>query len=231
MARSSENDPIEKFRFRVTVISIDLSLTGALDTASSLISNAAGINNPFGVITRSGFSEVTLPKANVGEINYRENIDNLRFSKIPGLVKYEPVTLRRGVTSNRNLYDWYRLVNDEIALLSVSQELTRDAKLSVVQSENFRKDVIIEVLDRVGNPTKAWYLFNAWPNSYKPGNDLNAGADEKLVEELSLTYEFFLELEGGPGGFAKEIAKGALEGVAGAALNFVQSNLKLPFSR
>jgi len=231
MARTSSIDPVEKFRFRLTVISIDLSILGALDTASGLLRNASGKNNPFGVITRAGFSEIQLPKVTVNEMSYRENIDNQRFSKGPGLAKYEPITLFRGVTENRDMYDWYRLVNDEVALLAVAQELSRDSKIGPVQSENFRKDIIIEVLDREGNPVKAWYLFNAWPSGYKGGNDLNASSEEKLVEELTLTYEFFLELEGGPGGFAKEIAKGALEGVAGAALNFLESTTKLPFTR
>lgn len=206
MARSSQRDPVEKFRFRVTVLSIDLSITGAIDALANIGSgNHAGLK----LISRAGFSKVTSPKATINEINYRENIDNTRFIKVPGLAKYEPVTLSRGVTGNRNLYDWYRLVNEEIALLATAQELSKDAQFSIAQSDNFRKDVVIEVLDREGKPVKAWYLFNAWPIVYTPGNDLDASSEEKLVEELTLTYEFFLELEGGIEGFAKEIAKGA----------------------
>lgn len=210
MARSSVLDPIERFRFRVSVISIDLSATGVVESAAQLLAAKSGVAKKFAVLSRFGFQEVVLPRSNISEISYRENIDNLRSSKIPGLAKYDSITLRRGVTTNRDLYDWYRLVNDELALLSVAQELTRDSKYSPAQSENFRKDLIIEVLDRKGNPIKAWYIMNAWPLSYKPGNDLNAQADEKLIEELTLTYEHFLELEGGPEGFAKELAKGIL---------------------
>jgi hypothetical protein len=96
-----------------------------------------------------------------------------------------------------------------MALLATAQELSKDTQFSVSQTDNFRKDVVIEVLDREGKPVKSWYLFNAWPISYSPGNDLDASSEEKLVEELVLTYEFFLELEGGIEGFAKEIIKGA----------------------
>lgn len=206
MARSSKSDPVEKFRFRVTVLSIDLSITGAVDALANIGSSQhAGLK----LISRAGFSKVSTPKATINEISYRENIDNTRFIKVPGLAKYEPVSLSRGVTTNRNLYDWYRLVNEEIALLATAQELSKDTQFSVSQSDNFRKDVIIEVLDREGKPVKAWYLFNAWPISYSPGNDLDASSEEKLVEELTLTYEFFLELEGGIDGFIKEIGKGA----------------------
>jgi phage tail-like protein len=225
MARSSLADPVDKFRFRVSVVSIDLSLTGAIETAITIVGPNSQLQN-LAVLQRAGFSEISLPQANVSEMSYRENIDNQRFSKIPGLVKYDPVVLRRGVTKNRDLYDWYRLVNEEIALISVAQELNQDSKYTPVQSENFRKDVIIEVLDRKGNPVKGWYLFNAWPIRYKPGNDLAANAEEKLIEEISLTYEFFLELEGGAQGFQNEMLKGLLLIPASSVLN-----KKLPFLR
>lgn len=219
MARSSKSDPVEKFRFRVTVISLDLSVNGVLDTISGLSSQGTAARNNIAILSRSGFSQVTLPKANVSTMTYRENIDNQRFIKVPGLVKYEPITLSRGVTENRNLYDWYRLVNEELALLTVAGELSKDTQFSPTQSGNFRRDVIIEVLDRSGESIKAWYLFNAYPASYTPGTDLNAASDEKLVEELGLEYEFFLELEGGADGFAKEMAKGAVILAAGALLD------------
>lgn len=206
MARSSKVDPVDKFRFRVTILSIDVSVTGAIDALSNI---GSGQHEGLKLVSRAGFSKVSSPKATINEISYRENIDNTRFTKVPGLAKYDPITLSRGVTSSRNLYDWYRLVNEEIALLATAQELSKDTQYSVAQSDTFRKDVVIEVLDREGKPVKAWYLFNAWPIQYTPGNDLDASSEEKLIEELTLTYEFFLELEGGIEGFAKEIAKGA----------------------
>jgi phage tail-like protein len=218
MARSSKKDPLEKFRFRVTVISLDLSVTGVVETIGGLSSTGTAASN-IAILSRSGFSQVTLPKANVNTMTYRENIDNQRFSKIPGLVKYDPITLSRGVTENRNFYDWYRLVNEELALLTVAGELAQDAKFTPTQSGNFRRDVIIEVLDRSGEPIKGWYLFNAYPAAYTPGTSLDASADEKLIEELTLEYEFFLELEGGANGFANEMLKGAAILAAGALLD------------
>ena len=219
MARSSKEDPIEKFRFRVTVIALDISVTAAVESLAGLSSGGTFFKERLALISRAGFSQVSLPKVNVGEMSYRENIDNLRSIKVAGLVKYDPITLSRGVTKNRDLYDWFRLVNDELALLSVAGELTRDVAFSPAQSDNYRKDVIIEVLNRKGEPTKAWYLFNAWPTAYVPGNDLDANSEEKLVESITLTYEHFIELEGGAEGFAKEMAKGLATLGVGAALN------------
>jgi phage tail-like protein len=230
MARSSTQDPVEKFRFRVTVVAVSPNLTGAVESAAAVAASQFGgavgkFANQLKVLARAGFSEIILPRQTISEISYRENIDAYRFIKVPGLVRYEPVIMKRGVTASRDFYDWLRQVNDELALLVVAGELTKDVKKGPVQSENFRKDVIIEVLNREGESVKGWYLFNAWPTSYKPGDDLNASGEEKLVEEMVLTYEVFLELEGGLKGFAKEIAKGAVESVVDSYFK------KLPFSR
>lgn len=230
MARSSTKDPVEKFRFKVSVLSVDASLTGAVETIAAFSAPNNDLKK-LAILSRAGFSEVQLPKVNITEISYRENIDNQRFSKIPGLVKYDPVTLRRGVTRSRDFYDWYRLVNEELALTSVAQELNQDAKYTPVQSENFRKDMIIEVMDRSGQTVKAWYLFNCWPISYKPGNDLSASSEEKLIEELTLTYEYFLETEVKQGenvgsAIARELAKGVVLTGVSAVLNKA-----LPFLR
>lgn len=225
MARSAKQDPVEKFRFRITIISIDLSLTALSDAVGNFG------ENPFGVLTRAGFSEVQLPKLGVNSIKYRENIDAARFQKSAGLVTYETVTLKRGVTASRDLYDWYRLVNDEMALLATAQELAQDSRFSPAQSARYRKDIIIEVLGRdtgVGSDdesqvVKGWFLFNAFPVAYKGGDDLNASSEDKLIEELTLDYEMFLEFDGGVEGFLKELAKGAIQGVAGAAASFISS--------
>lgn len=219
MARPSDSDPLEKFRFRVTVISLDLSVDAAVTTIASLSGGGTAAAN-LAILTRSGFSKIApLPKATVKAMTYRENIDNLRSIKVPGLVTYNDVTLSRGVTDSRNLYDWYRLVNEEVALLNVANEFSRDQNFVPIQSDTFRKDVVIEILDREGEPKKAWYLFNAWPSSYTPGDSLDASDETKLVEELTLTYENFIELEGGPDGLAKELAKGLAVIAAGAVFD------------
>jgi len=219
MARSSTSDPIEKFRFRITVIALDLSVDAAVTTLANLAPGGTVANN-LAIITRAGFNKIApLPKADVKAITYRENIDNLRSIKVPGLVTYNDITLSRGVTANRDLYDWYRLVNEEVALLNVANEFSRDQNLVPAQSDTFRKDVIIEVLDREGKSLKAWYLFNAWPTSYTPGNSLDAADESKLVEELTLTYENFIELEGGPDGLARELGKGLLVAAAGSLID------------
>ena len=232
MARSATEDPIEKFRFRFSVISFDLNAGSLIETAANagFLNTSVDGRSLFKLLSRSGFSEITLPKSVMKVFTYRENIDAQRFVKNPGLASYEPISLKRGVTKNRDLYDWYRLVNEEMALLAVANELAGNYKFTPTQSGHFRRDVVIEVLDRKGEPVKGWYLFNAFPSSYKGGDDLNASAQEKLVEEMTLDYEFFLEFAGGLDGFVNELAKGAIlagaEALAGLATGAVGGAVK-----
>jgi phage tail-like protein len=219
MARSSSVDPVEKFRYRITVITIDLSITGAIESLANFIPGGTVgglLQKELLVITRAGFSKVTSPQVTVNEINYRENIDNQRFTKNPGLSRYQPVTLSRGVTESKDLYNWYRLVNDDLALTAVANELNRSSTIAPRQSANFRKEVVIEVLDRAGNVVKRWILFNAWPSNYKSGNDLDSSSDEKLVEELTLTYEYFIEQQSS---ILAELGKEVAETAAAFAIN------------
>lgn len=226
MARSSSQDPIEKFRFKVAFFSID-DLSGNLGFQQLTTAAASAVRNAIELsVIRTGFSEVTLPSATINTMTYRENIDNQRFSKGPGLVKYDPVVLRRGVTENRDLYEWYRLVNNDTAFMGAAQEIGLHAPIPS-QNEFYKKEVIITVLDREGNTVKQWMLFNAYPSKYSGGDGLNAQSEEKLVEELTLEYEFFLELD--KDGLAKELVKDVGIIVANELSNYL--GMSLPFVR
>ena len=217
MARSATLDPYEKFRFKLSIINIDLSVTGAVQTVAGLAGNSI-LGGALSVVSRAGFSEITLPQVTVNEIAYRENIDGQRFTKYPGLSKYTPISLRRGVTGSQDLYNWYRLVNNDNTLLSAAGELGVTFSSPPPQSENFRKEVIIELLDREGTTIKRWILFNAFPISYKGGNDFSASSEEKLIEELVLTYEFFTEQQG-------NLGLASLQDALSAGLNYLSSNV------
>lgn len=185
MARVATSDPYDKFRFRVTILqNIEMTFS------SSTVSDAADSD----LFQRAGFSEVSIPKANVTEIKYRENVQGQNFIKKPGLVTYDPISLRRGATDSKDFFNWYRAVNNDGSTINVFTEALAGASFIPFQDPNFRRDLVISVLDREGNYTKHWLLFNAFPVSYKGGNDLDSKADEKLIEELAITYEGFVEV-------------------------------------
>lgn len=206
MARSASQDPVDRFRFQIEIFE---------DAQSFSFSNTLTVNDSPGSI-RAGFSEATLPKANVGEIKYRENIDSQRYIKKPGLVTFDPIVFRRGSTDNRDLYNWYTLVNNDINALSVANELLASVAIPPVYPAGFRKDLKITSYDRAGNPVKSWLVFNAWPTGYKGGNDFSSAAEEKLIEEITLSYEAFVELPGN--GDVKEAEKESKKAAADSSI-------------
>jgi phage tail-like protein len=186
MARVSSSDPLDRFRFRVIVIEDILASQGFGNVTGNTVKQIGG-----------GFSEITLPKADTTTISYRENIHPTRFIKKPGLTRYDPIVLRRGVVLDRSIYEWYKLINNDAIGFSVTAEIVGSAlAIPPVYPIHFRKDLMISCLDREGNAVKSWVLLEAFPVSFKAGNDLDAQANEKLITELGLSFEAMVEIEG-----------------------------------
>lgn len=197
MARSSSVDAVEKFRFSVFVFNL------AFDPVS-LAQNFTGF-------LRGGFSEATLPRQSTNAIEYRENIDASHPTLIPGITRYDPVTLRRGVTDSSDFFRWANQVHDANQVIaSAIQRIKGDPNDSPPsESLNFRRDVVITVNDRGGNPVKGWLLRDCWVSGYKPGDDLSATIEDKLIEEIELRYESFEELS------TESLISGGLNSVLG----------------
>ena len=59
----------------------------------------------------AGFSEAGGLTFNVDSVDYREgNFPELHVHKLTGLRKFSNITLKRGLTDNRELWTWYKAV-------------------------------------------------------------------------------------------------------------------------
>ena len=63
-------------------------------------------------VTAAGFSECTNFDQETEVIEYREGRENITVRKIPGLNKFANVTLKRGITNDKELWDWSKKVMD-----------------------------------------------------------------------------------------------------------------------
>ena len=61
-------------------------------------------------VQSGGFSEVTGLQAESMPIEYREGTEDITVRKLPGLMKYGNITLKRGVSLNLDLMNWLRTV-------------------------------------------------------------------------------------------------------------------------
>ncbi len=98
-------------------------------------------------------------------------------NKSPGRVKTSDVTLERGATSDLDLWQWYKQVNDAGAGVGAVDEV-------------YKKTVNIVQLDRDGSVLRRWQLFKAWPTEYSAGDRDNT-TDGNAIEAITLTYEYF----------------------------------------
>jgi phage tail-like protein len=117
-------------------------------------------------VTRAAFHECSGFNSSIDLIEHREGGAPTPL-KLPGMTRFGNVTLRRGVTEARELYEWHR---------------------AAVRGEVERRSGSIVVLDRRGEEKARWNFFNAWPQRWE-GPALNSEATEIAVETLELAVE------------------------------------------
>jgi phage tail-like protein len=122
-------------------------------------------------IASSAFKSVSGLAAEVEVIEYREGSDTLTSSrKLPGRVRYPNVRLSRGLTTSRDLWDWWE---------------------TVVNGTVERRDVAIVLLDDARNAVLRWVLQEAWIAKFEAPADLDATGNEVAIETIELAHEGF----------------------------------------
>lgn len=144
---ASAHDPLRKFKYRVTIASNDGSFT----------------------FDNLGFNRVGGLTSEYEKSEYREGGDKRR-RKLPGQIKYEDVTLQRGVyAGNLDLWKSFMLIADG--------------------NSSYRFSVSITLQDSItGEDIRTWTLVDAWIPKYEE-EDLDALSSEVLIERITLTYE------------------------------------------
>ncbi len=134
-----------------------------------------------------GFMSVSGLNIQVDVIAYRVGSYNTTTQKMPGQADFSPITLSRGVSvAAQNYADWQWMQQ----LFTVMQGTG-----SSLGTTDFRATVDIKVLSHpvtaatVNYP--AWYrIYNAWPTALAY-SDLDAGANQLLIEQMTLAHEGF----------------------------------------
>ena len=89
--------------------------------------------------------------------------------KIPGRLKWQDVTLKRGITSDLEIWKWRE---------TVIKGTIGDA----------RKNISIHMLDRAYKPVATWHFSNAWPSKVS-GPSFKSDSNEFGVEEVTIVHE------------------------------------------
>jgi phage tail-like protein len=90
--------------------------------------------------------------------------------KIPGRMKWEDITLKRGITSSMDIWDWRKQVEDG-------------------DVESARRDGSIVMFDQQLKEVARWNFERAWPLKVS-GPSPKTDSNEIGVEELVITHEY-----------------------------------------
>jgi phage tail-like protein len=116
----------------------------------------------------AAFSDASGMTSEGDVVDYRTGVDiPLTTRKLPGLRKYGPITLKRGMLHDSSLWDWYR--NIAIGLKD-------------------RRNGSVILMDEERNDVLRWNFEAAWPNKIE-GPTLNAAGNEVAVESVELIVE------------------------------------------
>jgi phage tail-like protein len=113
------------------------------------------------------FSEVSGLDTETDPIEYREGSEDITVRKLPGLRKYPNITLKRGFTKDRGLWDWRKTVMD---------------------GKTQRKSGSIVLLNEAREEALRWNFREGWPCKLQ-GPPLNAKTNEVAIETLEICHE------------------------------------------
>jgi phage tail-like protein len=118
-------------------------------------------------ITQAAFAECTGFGSNNDPIEYREGTDRTTVRKLPGMTKYNNITLKWGLTDSAELFTWYS---------------------DITKGKIERKNGSIVLTDLDGSEKVRWNFFQGWPTKWD-GPDFNAEGTDVAIETLEIAHE------------------------------------------
>ena len=140
MADRKPKDPFQGFNFRVEIDGIQYA----------------------------GFREVAGIDFDQTPAEYRDGTDPLHVRKLPALNKYSNITLKRGISDDKNIWDW--------------RKKCIDGKVE-------RKNGSIILCDNAGEEKVRWEFHEGWPTKLTI-TGFNATSNDVAIEELTIAHEW-----------------------------------------
>jgi phage tail-like protein len=126
----------------------------------------------------AGVSKVGMLKRTTEVVDHREGGDPSTVRRSPGQTKYEPIALERGVTHDKDFEQWANKVWNYGSGLGAEVSL-----------KDFRKDIIIEMMNEAGQVAIAYKVYRCWPSDYQALPELDASGSAIAIQSLTLQNE------------------------------------------
>jgi phage tail-like protein len=118
-------------------------------------------------VTVAGFSECSGINTETDAIEYRTGDTDITVTKLPGLKKFGNITLKRGFTASKELWEWRKKVLDG---------KTERQSGSIVLQNEARQEAL------------RWTFREGWPRKWE-GPTFNAKTNEVAIETLEIVCE------------------------------------------
>jgi phage tail-like protein len=129
----------------------------------------------------AGISKMNALRRITAAVEHREGGDPSSPYKSPGLTKFEPVTLERGVTHDTDFEEWASKVWNFHGGPGAESSL-----------KDFRKDITIDVFNEAGQKVISYQIFRCWVSEYQALGDFDSNANAVLIQHIKLEHEGFL---------------------------------------
>ncbi|MCA8978332.1 MAG: phage tail protein [Planctomycetes bacterium] len=126
----------------------------------------------------AGVSKVGALKRSTKLVEHRDGADPSTSRKSPGRTEYDAITLERGVTHDIEFEQWANKVWNYGSGLGAEVSLA-----------DFRKDLILELLNEAGQVAKAYKIYRCWVSEYQALADLDANGEGVAIEMIKLENE------------------------------------------
>ncbi len=125
----------------------------------------------------AGVKKMSALKKTTEAVKWRSAGDPAHERVMPGGTSYEPVTLEQGLTHDPVFENWANLVNN----------IQGNAAMSLV---NYRKDVVLNVLNLQGAVAISYRLSRAWVSEFQALPEFDAGTMNSVgIQTLILQHE------------------------------------------
>jgi phage tail-like protein len=118
-------------------------------------------------VTVAGFSEVGGLTTESDIVEYRTGAEDFTVRKLTGLKKFPNITLKRGFTDSKELWDWRKKVLD---------------------GKTERQSGSVVLLNEARQPSLRWNFREGWPSKWE-GPALNAKNNEVAIESMEIAHE------------------------------------------
>jgi phage tail-like protein len=161
------SSPLSEIGLRVDPLLSHNFLISLLDTSSTWATVGSAALSALTDVALGGFSECTGLEMSLDVEDYEEGGRNGATLKFPSRVKWQNITLKKGVGAGTALWDWH---------------------YGFAEGRGKRRDGIIVLQNDLHVPNNIWYFRRGLPVRYT-GPSMNASQNSVAVESIEIAHE------------------------------------------